>query len=300
MDIAELRDFVAVVRAGSFSGAAAETGVPRSTLSKRIQMLEASLDLRLLERSTRNLRLTPDGELLLPRAIQMVADADDVERLMRDRSAEPKGRLRVSVPMMLGQELLGELAAVYTARWPETEIDVVFTDRRSDLIEDGFDCAIRIGPLEDSDNIARPLAWSHTILVASPNFISGRNLPDRPEELMAWRTVSFAPNGTPVPWTLEKAGERIAPTPRSAITLGSLHAVCNAAVAGGGVALIPGLVATDALASGALVQILADWRGPASGIFIIYPSRRHVSARLRAFVDLLEVKLLERLPGQSA
>ena len=168
MDIAELRDFVAVVRAGSFAGAAEETGVPRSTLSKRIQMLEASLDLRLIERSTRKLRLTADGELLLPRALQLTTEADDIERLMRDRSTVPRGRLRVSVPMMLGQELLGGLAAVYTARWPETEIDIVFTDRRSDLIEDGFDCAIRIGPLDDSDHIARALAWSHTILVVNP------------------------------------------------------------------------------------------------------------------------------------
>ena len=109
MDIAELRDFVAVVRAGSFAGAAEETGVPRSTLSKRIQMLEASLDLRLIERSTRKLRLTADGELLLPRALQLTTEADDIERLMRDRSTVPRGRLRVSVPMMLGQELLGGL-----------------------------------------------------------------------------------------------------------------------------------------------------------------------------------------------
>ena len=145
MNIEELKDFVAVVRAGSFAAASEETGVPRSTLSKRVQMLEASFDLRLLERSTRKLRLTPDGELLLPRALQLTAEADELERLMRDRSLEPRGRLRVSVPMMLGQELLGGLAASYTARWPETEIDVVFTDQRSDLIDDGFDCAVRIG-----------------------------------------------------------------------------------------------------------------------------------------------------------
>lgn len=299
MNIEELKDFVAVVRAGSFAAASEETGVPRSTLSKRVQMLEASFDLRLLERSTRKLRLTPDGELLLPRALQLTAEADELERLMRDRSVEPRGRLRVSVPMMLGQELLGELAASYTARWPETEINVVFTDRRSDLIEDGFDCAVRIGPLPDSDYVARPLAWSHTILVASPDVIAERTLPDEPESLLDWRTISFAPGGAPVPWLLENGDRRANLKPRSAITLGSLHAVREAAIAGGGIALIPALVAADALNQRALVQIMHRWQGPASGIFIVYPSRRHVSARLRAFIDLLESILAEILPRAS-
>jgi DNA-binding transcriptional LysR family regulator len=299
MNIEELKDFVAVVRAGSFAAASEETGVPRSTLSKRVQMLEASFDLRLLERSTRKLRLTPDGELLLPRALQLTAEADELERLMRDRSLEPRGRLRVSVPMMLGQELLGGLAASYTARWTETEIDVVFTDQRSDLIDDGFDCAVRIGPLPDSDCIARPLAWSHTILVASPNVIAERTLPDEPESLLDWRTISFAPRGAPVPWLLENGDRRADLKPRSTITLGSLHAVREAAIAGGGIALIPALVAADALNQGALVQIMHRWQGPASGIFIVYPSRRHVSARLRAFIDLLESILTETMPRAS-
>lgn len=295
MDIAELRDFVAVVGAGSFARAAEATGVPRSTLSKRIQMLEASLGLRLIERSTRKLRLTPDGELLLPHAVRLTTEADDLQRLMRDRSVEPRGRLRVSVPVMLGQELLGRLAAAYTARWPETEIDVVFTDRRSDLIDDGFDCAVRIGPLEDSDHVARRLAWSRTVLVASPDVVAGRSEPEDPDKLPRWRTISFAPDGKPVPWVLEQGHRRIDLAPRSAITLGSLHAVREAAIAGGGIALIPALVAAPALETGALKRILPSWRGPASGIYVVYPSRRHVSARLRAFIDLLETDLAETM-----
>lgn len=124
MDFAELRDFVAVARAGSFAAAATATGVPRSTLSKRVQTLEASLELRLIERSTRKLRLTQDGELLLERAARLIAETDDLERLMRDSNEEPRGRLRVSVPVMFGQELMGQVATAYTLRWPETEIDV--------------------------------------------------------------------------------------------------------------------------------------------------------------------------------
>ncbi|AVX04988.1 HTH-type transcriptional regulator AbgR [Maritalea myrionectae] len=298
MEITELRNFISVVRAGSFAAAAEETGVPRSTLSKRIQMLETSLGLRLIERSTRKLRLTADGELLLPRALQLAADADDLERLMRDRSAEPSGRLRVSVPMMLGQELLGELVASYTAQWPETEVDIVFTDRRSDLIEEGFDCAIRIGPLEDSDLIARPLARSRTILVASPIVMQEQGYPEEPEDILERPTISFSPSGKPVPWVLEQNGERVDLTPQSKITLGSLHAVRAASIAGGGIALIPALIAMAALAEGSLVQIMPKWQGPASAINIVYPSRRHVSARLRAFIDLTTVRLEKIVPTE--
>lgn len=287
MNFTELRDFVAVARAGSFAAAAIATGVPKSTLSKRVQMLEASLELRLIERSTRKLRLTQDGNLLLERAARLITETDDLERLMRDRNEEPRGRLRVSVPVMFGQELMGKVAAAYTARWPETEIEVVMTDRRSDLIEDDFDCAIRIGPLKDSNNIARRLAWSHTVLVVCPKFAAGRKLPDKPGDISIWPSIAFAPAGAPVPWTIESGNRQIEMSPQSSITLGSMHAVRAAAIAGGGVALVPAFLVVEDLADGRLMRLLADWRGPASSVNIVYPSRRHVSARLRAFIDLL-------------
>lgn len=288
MDLAELRNFVAVARAGSFTAAAQVTGVPRSTLSKRVQMLEASLNLRLIERSTRKLRLTPDGELLLERASRLITEADEIEHLMRDRNEEPRGRLRVSVPVMLGQQIMGQVAADYTARWPKTEIDVVLTDRKSHLIEENFDCAIRIGPLKDSSYIAKRLAWSHTILVVSPKLLADRSQPSTPAALSDWPTIGFAPAGMTVSWALENGDQQVKLSPRSAITLGSLHAVRNAAIAGGGVALIPSLIASEALADGRLVRLLGDWRGPDSSINIVYPSRHHPSARLRGFIDVLE------------
>ena len=288
MELAELKNFVAVARAGSFAAAAEAIGVPRSTLSKRVQMLEASLGLRLIERSTRKLRLTPDGELLLERATGLLTDADEIESLMRDRNEEPRGRLRVSVPVMLGQQIMGQVAADYTARWPETEIDVVLTDRRSHLIEENFDCAIRIGPLKDSSYIAKRLAWSHTILVISPTLLDKKSPPSEVDALSDWPTIAFAPAGTTVSWALESGDNQIELSPRSAITLGSLHAVREAAIAGGGVALIPALIAADALDDGRLVRILSDWHGPASSINIVYPSRHHPSARLREFIILLE------------
>jgi DNA-binding transcriptional LysR family regulator len=293
VDIEGLRNFVAVVRAGSFAAAARDTGVPRSTLSKRVQLLEASLDLRLIERTTRNLRLTTDGELFLERAARLVTDADDLERLMRERIDEPRGRLRVSVPVMLVQELLGQVAAAYAQRWPSTEINAVLTDRYSDLIEEDFDCAIRVGPLKDSSNIARRLTTSHTILVAAPALAQDQQTPNEPKNLLDWPTIAFAPAGRTVSWMLENADEQFELSPQSAITFGSLHAIRAAAIAGGGVALIPALVAKEALANGRLIRLLPDWHGIASGIHVVYPSRRYVSARLRAFIDLLSTMLAD-------
>jgi DNA-binding transcriptional LysR family regulator len=287
MDLDALRDFIAVDQAGSFAAAARATGTPKSTLSKRLQMLEASLGVRLVERSTRKLRLTPDGVLLRDRAVGLLAQADELERLMRGRNDEPQGRLRVSVPVLLGQTHMGRIAAAFSRCWPKVTIEAVFTDRYVDLIEEDFDCAIRTGPLDDSNLIARRLTSSHTILVAGARFLEALAPIESPADIVNVPTISFAPAGTPVPWQLESQGQRQNVNPRSAIVLGSLHATYMAAIAGGGVALIPEMVAKTAIAEGSLIALLPNWRGPATTISIVYPSRRHPSARLRAFIDVL-------------
>lgn len=287
MDLSELRSFVSVVRAGSFAAAAEQSGVAKSTVSSRVQSLEASLNLRLLERTTRRLRLTPDGDLLLKRAAQLIAEADDLERTMCDRNAEPTGRLRVSVPVMFGQARMGQIAAAYVRRWPKTTIEVEHSDRFVDLLEEDFDCAIRIGPLPDSELIARRLAWSRTILVASPSYAASLQGFKSPEDFASAATISFAPRGFPVAWTLENGADRVSFAPKSAVTLGSLHSVCAAAIAGGGVALVPEMVATDPLESGSLMRLMPGWHGPASAISAVYPAHRHSSPRLKAFLDVL-------------
>ena len=287
MDLDALRDFVAIDRAGSFAAAARTTGIPKSTLSKRLQMLEASLGVRLVERSTRKLRLTADGILLRDRAVGLLAEAEELERLMRGRNQEPQGRLRVSVPVLFGQTHMGRVAAAFSLRWPKASIEMVFTDRHVDLIEENFDCAIRTGSLDDSSLIARRLTISRTILVAETRFLEKHSTICSPADILNVPTISFAPASTPVPWQLESQDEKINLKPQSKIVLGSLQAVCMAAMAGGGIALIPRMIVTDSITQGVLIRLLPDWQGPATNIAIVYPSRRHPSARLRAFIDLL-------------
>jgi len=173
------------------------------------------------------------------------------------------------------------------------------TDRLSDLIEEGFDCAIRVGSLKDSSFIARSIAWSRKILVCSPGVAEALPTLTGPGEMADCPTISFAPVDAPVRWLLENGGQSAELTPPGAITLGSLHAVREDAIAGGGVAPIPGSIAARVLKEGQLVQFLSDWTGPASPVNVIYPSRRHVSARLRAFVDLMEEALGEAPWGKA-
>lgn len=286
MDLSELRSFLSVARAGSFSAAAEQTGVAKSTLSSRVQSLEASLNLRLLERTTRRLRLTPEGEVLVQRAAPLIAEADELERSLRDRNAEPSGRLRVSAPVF-GQARMGQTAAAYVQRWPNASIEVDFSDRTVDLLEEDFDCAIRIGPLPDSGLIARAFARSRTVLVASPEVTEGLRPFDSPEALAGAPTISFAPSGVAVDWILENGAERLRFRPESRVTLGSLEAACAASVAGGGVALVPEVVAAEALESGLLTRLMPEWQGPASALNLVYPAHRHASPRLRAFFDVL-------------
>ena len=284
MDLLSLRDFVTVVEAGSFAAAARATRTPKSTVSKRVQELEADLALRLLERTTRKLRLTPDGARLFERARRLVADAQDLERSMRDRDDTPRGRLRVASPVLFGQAFMGRIATDFAKAWPEITLEIVFADRRVDLIEEDFDCAIRVGQLDDSSLVARTFAESCSILVSAPDLLGKGGMPTEPRALEHWPAIAFTPNGSPQPWILEKAGARRELTPRSTLSLGSLYAVRDAALAGAGIAYVPEFIAVEAVKAGRLLHILPDWRSPLASLNIIYPSRRHLSARMRAFI----------------
>ena len=287
MNLSELKSFVEIARAGSFSEASHLSGTPKSTLSKHIQMLEAGLKLRLIERNTRGLRLTPDGEMLFERATTLLADADDLRNVMQDRHLDPVGPLRVSAPVMFGQEFLGQIAAMYVEKWPKSSINVQLTDRLVDLFEENFDCAIRVGELKDSDLIARRLFHTRTILVAASHLSAKTKFLTHPTDLLDIETISFASNGKSSSWNLEFEEQVISIMPPSRISLSSLHSVKNAAIKGGGVALLPELLVRRALNDGELERVLENWTGPSVPISIVYPPHRHASARIRALIDLL-------------
>lgn len=283
LDLAALRAFRAVCREGSFAAAALQLRVPKSTLSKRIADLEALLGVRLIERSTRSLHITQEGEVLLSRTERLLGEADDIRRALGESGGQPKGHLRISVPPVLGVVLMGRISAEFRALYPDVTLEIHFVDRTPDLLEEGFDGAISFGPMEDSAQIARLLTHGHAVLAAAPA-LQGIDAIRSPEDLAHYPQVTIAA-GWLGPWPLHRGNEEVSVPLRPGLALGSFVAVRDAAIAGAGVALLPWLLAQPCLTEGTLVQVLPDWTSPRRGLYFVYPSAHSLTARLRAFID---------------
>lgn len=291
LDLTALRGFRAVLREGSFSAAALALRVPKSTLSKRIADLEADLGVRLIERSTRRLRPTQEGEVLAARADRLLGEAEDIRRALGESGGTPLGHLRLAVPQSFGNLLIGAIAARFRKLHPEVTLEIHFLDRAPDLLEEGFDGCLRFGPLEDSSQVARRLTHGQAMMVAAPD-LPGLDSLHRPEDLARFDLVGLAmpwPGGLP----LQNGAEEVVLPFEPPLRLGSHLAVRDAVVAGAGIGALPGIVCRPDLAAGRLVRVLPDWSTPRKAIYFVYPSAQSVTARLRAFIDHLVRELGE-------
>jgi DNA-binding transcriptional LysR family regulator len=297
LDFAALRDFAAVVHDGSFTAASRRLGQPKSTISKRVQDLEAQLGVRLLERTTRALRLTSEGAVLHARAIGLLADIDDMLQSASLQSGTPKGHLRISSPQLFGHTRMAAIAATCRQMHPDVTLEIVLGDGRVDLIEDGFDAAIRVGPLPDSTLVARTFAIARNVVVATPDLLAGRLMPQSPSDLATLPVLAFNRTvGGRQTWTLHQPSGQPVEVPVTAnITANALTLLRDLCIAGQGIALLPEFVVGDDLAAGRLVRLLPDWAGPDATLSIVYPSGRFMTARLRAFIDVL----VAAFPGRS-
>jgi DNA-binding transcriptional LysR family regulator len=253
--------------------------------------LEAHLGVRLIERSTRTLRPTQEGEVLAARADRLLGEAEDIRRALGESGGTPRGHLRLAVPQSIGNVLLGAIAADFRRLYPDVTLEVHFLDRAPDLLEEGFDGCIRFGPLEDSSQVARRLLHGQAMLVASPD-LPGLDRLQRPEDLKQFQLVGLAapwPGGLP----LQKDSEEVILPFAPPLRLGSHLAVRDAVVAGAGIAALPGIVARPDIEAGRLVRVLPDWSTPRKAIYFVYPSAQSVTARLRAFIDHLAQHLGE-------
>ena len=285
LDLTALRGFRTVLREGSFSAAALTLRVPKSTLSKRVADLEAQLGVRLIERSTRTLRPTQEGEVLAARADRLLGEAEDIRRALGESGGQPRGPLRLAVPQSIGNLLIGAIAADFRKVHPDVTLEIHFLDRAPDLLEEGFDGCIRFGPLEDSSQVARRLTHGQAMMVASPH-LPGLDRLHHPEDLRRFDMVGLAapwPGGLP----LQNGSEEVILPYTPPLRLGSHLAVRDAVVAGAGVAALPGIVARPDIAAGRLVRVLPDWSTPRKAIYFVYPSAQSVTARLRVFIDHL-------------
>ena len=287
--------FVKVVENNSFSKAARREGVPASTVSRKIMDLEKALDVRLLERSTRKLRLTETGQDYYERCRRGLEEFEAANLLITDQQAEVSGRLRISVPPSLSEVIIIPMIKAFQEEYPKVIVQCLVTDRRVDHISDGVDVSLRVGELTDSSLVARRLLRYRSVLVASPNYLEKAGTPKHPTELPAHGLVAFSNWDKTVRWELEKGDEtqRIDLEPRIAIN--DYAGIQRAVIDGLGISEIPSIVCGMALKDGSLVEVMPDWQFAPTTIAAIYPSNRNLSRVVRLFRDFW----VERIPSMA-
>lgn len=278
--------FARVVESGSFTRAAASLRLPKATASTLLQQLEADLGVRLLHRTTRRTSVTTEGAAYLEhcRAIlDQVAEADDA---LAHRHAAPRGRLRVQAATLMARLVIVPGLASFFARFPDIEIDLQCSEQRAELVEDGIDCAVWSGELEDSSLIARPVGQLFLTTCAAPSYLAERGRPLHPQDLVRHRCLArITRGGGRQAWIFARDKERITVTPADSIGFDDENAYLAAVEAGLGLAQIPAFVGKDGVNRGRLDIVLEHWNAEPLPIHVVYPQRRHLSAKVRAFVD---------------
>jgi DNA-binding transcriptional LysR family regulator len=284
----EMASFVAVVEAGSFVGAADATGLSKAAVSRHVAELEQRLGTRLLQRTTRRLSLTDDGQLFFARAKDMLAAIDEAESEISSRSGEPSGRLRINAPLSFGVMHLAPLWPRFAQLYPKVSLDIELSDRVVDLVEEGYDLAVRITNLPSSQLVSRQLATTRMIACASPQYLALHGTPAHPGELAQHEVISYSYFAARDEWTFNSADD----SPVVVRTHARIHAnngdTCRAAaLAHQGIVLQPDFLIADDLRRGTLVELLPTWRAMTLGIHAVYPSRKHLPIKTRRLVDFL-------------
>jgi DNA-binding transcriptional LysR family regulator len=283
MDLNELVVFVRVVQAGSVRGAAELLGMPKSTVSRKLIELEARLEARLLQRTTRKLALTDVGRMYFDHGVRIVTEVENAERAVRSQHETPRGLLRVTAPLNLA--MLGPIIGQYLARYPEVRIELSANARVVDLIEERFDVGIRMGKLEDSSLVAKVLGVLDAIVVATPSYLKQRGRPKSPADLKKHDCLLFGRSRT-ITLTRDGQTEQVEVNPRLLVTdMDVLDAALRQDL---GVAVMPAVLCERALRSGRLERVLARWSPPSTAMHIVYPSTRHLSPTVRSFIDHME------------
>ena len=292
MDLNEIVVFARVVETKSFTAAAQQLGLPKSTVSRKISQLEERLGVRLLQRTTRKLNLTEVGQAYYERCQRIVQDIAAAEQVVTDMQTAPRGLLRVTVPVDLGSTYIGALVADFLAAYPEIQLDLDVSDRIVDLIEDGIDLGLRIGPLTESTLIARKLGAIHMRVCASSEYLAKRGAPTTVAQLADHDALAFAPSGRVLQWTLHGPKGAIEEAPfKARLVSNGMLALRDAARAGAGVAVMPEFVIADDLAAGRMAIVLPEWTTAQAELFAVYPSTRNLSPKVRAFLEFVVARM---------
>lgn len=285
MDLNEILVFTKVVQAGSFIGAARELDMPKSTVSRKVSALEERLGARLLQRTTRRLRLTDVGQTYYQHAARVVTEVEEAELAVTRMQEAPRGLLRVTTPLNFGY--LGPIVASFLQRHPEVQVELVCADRVVDLVQEGFDVAIRAGALSDSSLIARNLGSLESLVVASPTFLTKNDAPKEPGDLAQLDCVVFGGTREPASWKLSARGKTRSVEVRARLVVNDFDVLEEAVRAGLGVAMLPVFRCVGHLRTKTLRRVLPQWCSPPIPLHAVYPSTRHLSPKVKAFLDHL-------------
>jgi DNA-binding transcriptional LysR family regulator len=289
-----MRAFVAVVDAGSFVGAAERLQISKAVVSRLVAELEDFLGVRLLHRTTRKLSLTPEGDTFVGRCRSVLFELQEAEDDVSHRSAQARGILRVNVPVSYGLSHLSALWPGFMKKHPEVTLDVTLSDRVVDLIEEGYDLAVRIGKLESSTLVSRRLSMTRMILCASPDYIKQNSVPKKPEDLSRHRILAYSLLSSGDHWTFTSASHakqqvsvRVAPIMRT-----NNGDTCRAAaLQDQGIVLQPDFLIGEDIKAGRLIELMPEWQAGELGIFAVYPSRRYLPAKVRLLIEYLVEQL---------
>lgn len=304
IDLSALRVFLQVAELAHFTRAAEELDLPKGRVSQVVRSLEAQLGARLFLRTTRRVSLTPDGELLAERARALLADASDIEALFQ-QDQQLTGRLRVDMPVRLALDTVLPALPDFLAAHPGLNVELSCTDRRVDLVEEGFDCVLRVGAVHDPLLVARPLGQMRMVNVASPGYLAAHGMPLTPDDLvtqghhLVHYSQTWADRRPRFEW-LDAAGAPQSLTLPSRVTVNNTDAFQAATLAGAGLAQFPIQGVRAALADGRLVQLLPGYEPAPLPVRLVMSQRRHTPRRVRVFMDWLAERLADRLdpPGR--
>jgi LysR family transcriptional regulator for bpeEF and oprC len=294
-DFSAISTFVRVVEAKSFAAAASQLGMTPSGVSRAVSRLESQLGARLLFRSTRSLRLTDDGASFHARCKEILADLSEATEALGHARSHPVGKLRIAAHSAIGRSALIPNLAAFEQRYPDIRLELAMCDYHFDLNEEGYDCAIRMGELADSNLIARKLGYFSNVLCASPEYLRKHGAPQNIEDLKQHRCINYVypSSGKPYQWQFDTPGGRIALDIDAHMLINDGESVIQAAVAGLGIIQIPHCLAASALAKGQLEIVMSDTISTGSPVWIVYPQKRHLSARVQAFIGWIS-ELFER------
>ena len=279
--------FVRVVDTGAFTRAAEVLHMPKATVTTLVQNLESHLGAKLLNRTTRRVNVTADGAAYYERCTRILAEVEETESALGRTKSSPRGRLRVDVPVTFGRRVLVPALPDFFARYPDIRLEVGCSDRPVDLIEEGVDCVVRGGVQPDSTLVARRVGTVDFVSCATPEYLERHGVPVHPSDLVRHRCINYfsSKTGRIMGWDFSKDGERLDLQLDGVIALNDGEAYLEAGLAGLGIVQAATFMVKDALSTGGLRRVLPDWQIEPLPVWIMYPQNRHLSAKVRVFVE---------------